>query len=214
MEVLTRQDIQASLQNGGVKHALLFSNLSSALRFRKSLQFQGSLYSVQVLQMLTTIRTRFTGPKENEPPRMRLRRVYSRSRICLLGQWFFTFWVLGITARSIHLSSALPFTVPMLAYIVSVVSVHSLQNWYFPKISLHEAAHETLFRPRLNTKAPLGLCSRCSHVLSSQDRQTGLTYRGPAISMVYAHLRCIFPYVVRHYGLRGARASKNFAIRQ
>jgi hypothetical protein len=74
--------------------------------------------------MLRTIKTRFTGPKENEPPRTRLRRVYRRSRICVLGQWFFTFWVLGITAQSIHLSSALPFTVPMLAYIVSVVSVH------------------------------------------------------------------------------------------
>lgn len=111
-------------------------------------------------------------------------------------------------------SSALRFKIPMLAYIVSVVNVRSLQNRYSPKVSLHEIAQKALFRLRLNTKAPLSLYSSFSHILSSQDRQTGLTYRTPTISMVYAHIRSIFPYVVCHYGLRGARASKNLAIRQ
>lgn len=48
--------------------------------------------------------------------------VYSLGRLCILGQCFFTFWVLGVTAQSLHLSNGLPSIVPMLGYAVSCVS--------------------------------------------------------------------------------------------
>jgi hypothetical protein len=51
-----------------------------------------------------------------------IKRVYSLGRLCILGQWFFTFWVLGVTAKSLQLSSRLPSIVPMLGYAVSCVS--------------------------------------------------------------------------------------------
>lgn len=51
-----------------------------------------------------------------------IKRVYSLGRLCILGQWLFTFWVLGVTAKSLHLSNGLPSNVPMLAYAVSCVS--------------------------------------------------------------------------------------------
>jgi hypothetical protein len=61
---------------------------------------------------------------------MPIKRVYSLGRICILGQWFFTFWVLGVTAQSLHLSSGLPFIIPMLGYTLSCVSNKFLQTGY------------------------------------------------------------------------------------
>lgn len=52
----------------------------------------------------------------------RVRSVYARKGWFLMIQWFFTFWVLGVTAQSLSLSEKLPFVVPMLAYIVACVS--------------------------------------------------------------------------------------------
>jgi hypothetical protein len=61
-------------------------------------------------------------------PIMLIKRVYSLGRICILGQWFFTFWVLGVTAQSLRLSNGLPSIVPMLGYAVSSVSSEFLQT--------------------------------------------------------------------------------------
>lgn len=66
----------------------------------------------------------------------RVRSVYARKGWFLLVQWFFTFWVLGVTAQSLFLSEKLPSVVPMLSYIVACVSdcsSHpSWRIWYFP----------------------------------------------------------------------------------
>lgn len=51
-----------------------------------------------------------------------IKRVYNLGKICILGQWFFTFWVLGVTAQSVHISNGLPSITPMLGYVVSCVS--------------------------------------------------------------------------------------------
>ncbi|KAL5352886.1 hypothetical protein ACLOAV_002834, partial [Pseudogymnoascus australis] len=45
-------------------------------------------------------------------------KVYSSKTLFLLMQWFFTPWVLGTTARSLHLAGDLPSVVPMLAYLL------------------------------------------------------------------------------------------------
>ncbi|RDL42053.1 uncharacterized protein BP5553_02032 [Venustampulla echinocandica] len=60
-----------------------------------------------------------------------VQRVYARKGGFLLGQWFFTFWVLGATAQSLRLASELRFAVPMLAYTVVCASIHVVPMYYF-----------------------------------------------------------------------------------
>lgn len=53
-------------------------------------------------------------------------KVYGWKTSFLLMQWFFTPWVLGTAAQSLHLAGGLPSVVPMLAYLLTCVSARSL----------------------------------------------------------------------------------------
>ncbi|CEJ58925.1 hypothetical protein PMG11_07565 [Penicillium brasilianum] len=79
----------------------------------------------------------------------RIQRVYRFGRICILGQWFFTFWVFGVTATSLHLSDGLQFIVPMLGYIVSVAAIHVVVTYFSVKAKTAKPASPTDPRPSL-----------------------------------------------------------------
>ncbi|OBT68144.1 hypothetical protein VE03_01614 [Pseudogymnoascus sp. 23342-1-I1] len=57
--------------------------------------------------------------------------VYGRKSLFLLIQWFFTPWVLGTAAQSLHNADKLPYVVPMLAYLVTCAAVHIVAMYYF-----------------------------------------------------------------------------------
>ncbi|OBT83744.1 hypothetical protein VE02_06812 [Pseudogymnoascus sp. 03VT05] len=57
--------------------------------------------------------------------------VYIRKWWFLIVQLFFTFWVLGATARSLTIAGNLPSVIPMLAYTVAYAAVHVVLMYYF-----------------------------------------------------------------------------------
>ncbi|KFY77525.1 hypothetical protein V499_03113 [Pseudogymnoascus sp. VKM F-103] len=57
--------------------------------------------------------------------------VYTRKWWFLIVQWFFTFWVLGATARSLTIAENLASVVPMLTYTVACAAVHVVPMYYF-----------------------------------------------------------------------------------
>jgi len=62
-----------------------------------------------------------TREKKCTPPTNPVQRVRTVMILYLLGQWFWTLWVVGTTAGALSQTTELPSTTPMLAYIAFCV---------------------------------------------------------------------------------------------
>ncbi|KAL5346635.1 hypothetical protein ACLOAV_008342 [Pseudogymnoascus australis] len=86
-----------------------------------------------VPQVVRRMTTELIGGKTMDKKVTSVQRVYGLKTIFVLIQWFFTFWVLGVTAQSLTLVDGLPSVVPMLAYTVTCAAIHIVLMYYFMK---------------------------------------------------------------------------------
>lgn len=92
-----------------------------------------------------------TGGKKTGSKVTDLQRVYNRKNLFVAGQWFFTFWVLGVTARSLYLAGKSKHIspTPLLVFPMVCVSNRSSYMGYYYCIPFYTARPDVcLYLPR------------------------------------------------------------------